>query len=100
MPTSSSTTDPYNNSPTTQDPSRALPRMKITRRRRSLESMLDCKQSNIASGATPIGSADAHPTSTTRAADKNEGATPIGSAEAHPMMKQEDEPDCNFDASS
>jgi len=78
--------------------------MTITRRRRSLESMLDCKQSNIASGATPIGSADAHPTSTTRAADKNDGvslkttsayarlyesyiaswATPIGSANAHP----------------
>ena len=66
--------------------------------------MLDCKQSNIASGATPIGSAEAHPTSTTRATDKNDGvslkttrayarlyeshiasgATPIGSADAHP----------------
>ena len=66
--------------------------------------MLDCKQSNIASGATPIGSTDAHPTSTTRAADKNDGvslkttsayarlyesyiasgATPIGSADTHP----------------
>ena len=37
--------------------------------------MLDYKQSNIASGATPIGSADAHLMSTTRATDKNDGVS-------------------------
>src|ERR1041385_7027933 len=39
--------------------------------------MLDCKQSHIASEATPIGSADAHPTTAARTAYKTTNLTAI-----------------------
>src|SRR5664279_3012868 len=59
--------------------------------------MLDCKQSNIDSGATPIRSAVAHPTKKARQLESmldckqsniDSGATPIGSAVAHPIKRR------------
>src|SRR5664279_4204072 len=59
--------------------------------------MPDCKQSNIDLGATPIGSAVAHPTKKARRLESmldckqsniDSVATPIGSAVAHPIKRQ------------
>ena len=59
--------------------------------------MLDCKQSSIDSGATPIGSAVAHPTKKARQLESmldcklsniDSGATPIGSAVVHPIKRR------------
>src|SRR5664279_6378056 len=63
--------------------------------------MLDCKQSNIDSAATPIGSVVAHPIKRRnyglrqldsmldcKQSNIDSGATPIGSAVAHPIKRR------------